>query len=1467
MAEAYGAIPVTPDRHGGEEHPVVITESPSFQDRVRMFGGAKPSPSRRRAPSPMRQVPPSPMRHVPPSPRGLSPMPRHPKPQLYCSSSNNKRMPSPSRTPLTTLDSASDVNTHRQSPAFVISPGGQSRTERESNNRRSYDHLLEVSKMTDHPAEEASDGNSNIHDIGSHRPVNPRIVSPVARRPWDSHQNVTKGVPPTKPDTGSRQIHKTYDEGQSYHQQEQLPPTSTQSTHRRHRHSRSWSPALVPADVLSEKLPPPQRAPSPVRRSRSRSRSDGKHNIARKRSASPVVNMARSDQDGGRATDDDVVKDAASTVSSTRTPSLPATPRGRQRESHYNLLQPYNKVPSGPETTTSTPKHTRSPSLPSMRRGREPKDHYNLPQPHSKAPIGSVGVDKASPASFNSATAPMRRSPSPVPRESKGRHNLARRRRSASPSITKAHSQTQTELQPDRIGPTTSTRQIKRPESPINGLAVKNIDVMYKPDSVSSSSRSSPTESTAASNPADALNQPHQNEPSAFRAIDTEEVNEMSANHQKPLEHAIVPTPSRRRHKSPPPARFDPQGKEEDPLVESTPAASTMVDVLESNASTPEQQKMAIECLPPSPKADPNLTETRIPQSHVDIINQVFGDDCDLYRDVLLVDSKRASDRQIRVAYFRRGREVLANAQGDKKRFSGLTASSKAKFHAISLAYEIVNRPEWRKSYDIHGWDQSKVEASDDVVARPPIPHYLQMPKVEASSADLTPNAIGTAKSSVVPDSILRPGARSRGLRRSDSSSNNNIRWSEEVEELVYRRDPEEDREKNAAARMARQSKRDFEHDALAKMHEMEKNRKKSSKKKKVFIDVTQQMKDMERRAFKNTFMDLFLHDIDKSLDGLEDKLDMSFGNDSEMGHASNSARSDEGSISEDRSSAAEDSSAVDTDDNDTGDTDSDRAQDTDDYDTGSDRAQDTDEYDTDPAGGADTDDGDSTTLEGETDEEIDTSMFGFLLGQSSHTSSKQSKEKPDIPTEISATISDDVVSAPKISSTPSRPEKPNPYPYCAETLDSLPIEADETPVLERRSPKVHSANTSVGVFAKSSRSTNNSDHPISPTRREVESVDLEAYSPRIDDDDHGTLKATQSVPSSTFSEKNHGNARNNILSANVEELSLPNISHDRNTGDVEKLDYENEDSDGLIPGEGDTPSEEKPTRQRRRIKDFIPKLPKSSYANRSIKKTPLAEKQDEYFDPFDDVEFDNEPRNNPASLKSTPVRTKPNQRRMEFMKKKKMGQMAPAKFERVASSSESVAESLSTGLNSIKDEQSEFNNSVGYQMVNSSNDTELMNNCTPCAHFATNFNTEPSGSLRKSYSVDAGEMRKSYSEDTGGISSSGASRSTRRTRDLNTSEFTEGASMLDDDAASSLGASVSEQDKDFFSDLANYFGRVSEDFNIFGSQVTESASKMSKMITDTFALPEDNVDQVLQTIGYGMKDQRADEVERSNTM
>jgi hypothetical protein len=125
----------------------------------------------------------------------------------------------------------------------------------------------------------------------------------------------------------------------------------------------------------------------------------------------------------------------------------------------------------------------------------------------------------------------------------------------------------------------------------------------------------------------------------------------------------------------------------------------------------------------PSPPLEP---VGNIPLTHIETILQVFGREIDkekkkkdgisssscssidLYKDVLHISSD-ATDREIRIAYFRRGREVLkeggvsgsdgANLIMTPNNQYSLDPVTRTKFQAVSMAYEILSTPKWKQEY------------------------------------------------------------------------------------------------------------------------------------------------------------------------------------------------------------------------------------------------------------------------------------------------------------------------------------------------------------------------------------------------------------------------------------------------------------------------------------------------------------------------------------------------------------------------------------------------------------------------------------------------------------------------------------------------------------------------------------------------------------------------------------------------
>jgi curved DNA-binding protein CbpA len=223
-----------------------------------------------------------------------------------------------------------------------------------------------------------------------------------------------------------------------------------------------------------------------------------------------------------------------------------------------------------------------------------------------------------------------------------------------------------------------------------------------------------------------------------------------------------------------------------------------------------------------------------------------------MYKDVLQVE-RTANARQLRIAYFRRGRNVLAehpdsggsqssNSQTtmSKKLLKTLSAEIKERFQAVSLAYELLNRKEWKALYDAQGWEAPLVDG-------PPTSRPVTPPR--RSTTPILRSAVGT------PD------------ERRSRSAGRGIRWSNQVEELVFRPDPEE-----LQARRLRESPPPeagaTPPQAIVPLSDL-------------FGPDHEIPEEWEGGNKETSFMAKFLGDLDHSLDGLEASLDtwMSRGN------------------------------------------------------------------------------------------------------------------------------------------------------------------------------------------------------------------------------------------------------------------------------------------------------------------------------------------------------------------------------------------------------------------------------------------------------------------------------------------------------------------------------------------------------------------------------------------------------------
>ena len=220
-----------------------------------------------------------------------------------------------------------------------------------------------------------------------------------------------------------------------------------------------------------------------------------------------------------------------------------------------------------------------------------------------------------------------------------------------------------------------------------------------------------------------------------------------------------------------------------------------------------------------TPESPPR--ERTIPMNYIKTITEAFGQDADLYNDVLTV-SRDSNPRDLRIAYFRRGREMLS--EGEPRKASeaatvggSVSSTCKQRFQAVSMAYEILGNTVWREEY--HEWG---LQQQDDQLLK-------------------------TATRRRVGSPIIR---RSSSLERPRSRGTNGVRWSEEVEELVFDQHPTEVPKTRLEARRSK------------------KNRK---PKKQIVVEgghLERHLELLDQQAEKHFVFD-FLDDIEASIDEL----------------------------------------------------------------------------------------------------------------------------------------------------------------------------------------------------------------------------------------------------------------------------------------------------------------------------------------------------------------------------------------------------------------------------------------------------------------------------------------------------------------------------------------------------------------------------------------------------------------------
>jgi hypothetical protein len=248
----------------------------------------------------------------------------------------------------------------------------------------------------------------------------------------------------------------------------------------------------------------------------------------------------------------------------------------------------------------------------------------------------------------------------------------------------------------------------------------------------------------------------------------------------------------------------------ESPEMESRETSST---VNSDGLSNDKNHKLAV-----------GSSQLSIPKNYIKTIEKAFGNQANLYTDVLKV-SENATPSEVRIAYFRRGREVLC--EGEVRETSELaslggsvSSENKQRFQAISMAYEILGNQVWKKEYEV----------------------LMQHHKVDET--------VTSQESKELPHPPIIKRSSSLGSRK--SRSNSGVRWSEEVEELVFDLDPLEMPESISRS-------------------ESRRSKKKKKSKNQIIIDddnLERHLEKLDRKAQKHMAFDFF-DDLEASIEEL----------------------------------------------------------------------------------------------------------------------------------------------------------------------------------------------------------------------------------------------------------------------------------------------------------------------------------------------------------------------------------------------------------------------------------------------------------------------------------------------------------------------------------------------------------------------------------------------------------------------
>ena len=370
----------------------------------------------------------------------------------------------------------------------------------------------------------------------------------------------------------------------------------------------------------------------------------------------------------------------------------------------------------------------------------------------------------------------------------------------------------------------------------------------------------------------------------------------MMAKQQKQRPQAATRRPSPSRSLSPPPTRrvsvsvqthdaasgaisptTVPTTTTKKPKKQVVPRSKMTADASQTSRSEESSSPQSVlpQRTPPPPTSAATTESSDIPLEYIQCILGVFGGPnnnnnatvVDLYRHVLHVPPT-ATERQLRIAYFRRGRQVLGTTTtSGGNAMEEISQDAKYKFQAISMAYEIVSTPAWKRQLEAAHHDLRRLLPAGAAVPNTKTTtttHYHHRPAARRDSSILRQQDAASGGDDSV--SFCSNASSKRSGERS-------IRWNENVEELLYKQDPDE-----LDFKKSRHPSKDD--DSLAILdntlkRDEEKYKTKKSRKNNKAVVVQESMELAEQlEELDKSFVSGFLNKVENSLDGLEANLD-----------------------------------------------------------------------------------------------------------------------------------------------------------------------------------------------------------------------------------------------------------------------------------------------------------------------------------------------------------------------------------------------------------------------------------------------------------------------------------------------------------------------------------------------------------------------------------------------------------------